>query len=137
MNALDMPANSGHPISPINMNTLNEYMEEMGEDGKESLSRLIDIFLNTTPKLVEEIRSSYPNLDLYKLNRASHSLKSSSAIVGADRLSALCLDLEQKTRIAMQDGGIPPSGEIQSDVEEIISEFQSVLTVLDKIKKEL
>ena len=140
MNSMDMPTNSGHPVSPINRNTLDEYIEEMGESGKDSLSRLIDVFLSTSPKILGDIQLALSNLDYQKLNRAFHSLKSSSAIVGADRLSALCLDLEQQTRYVLQSGSAPES-ELQSTIltvgEQVVGEFGDVCIALEQVKREL
>ncbi|KAM3096942.1 response regulator [Phormidesmis sp. 146-35] len=58
---------------------------------------LIDIFecyLSEAPQLVLTIKQSHVQADPISLVRAAHSLKSSSAYLGANTLSQLCADLE-------------------------------------------
>ena len=58
------------------------------------LLRVIDIFLEAAPKLLAQMRAAVAGNDPLQLCRAAHSLKSSSANLGATSLSALCRELE-------------------------------------------
>jgi HPt (histidine-containing phosphotransfer) domain-containing protein len=59
------------------------------------LERLINAYLEEAPKYARAVRASLPAGDWDGLKMAAHTLKSSSANLGAERLSAVCLKLEQ------------------------------------------
>lgn len=58
------------------------------------LGELIAIFLQNTPGLLEDMRQAVAAGDARALQLAAHTLKSSSATLGAAVLSDLCQDLE-------------------------------------------
>jgi HPt (histidine-containing phosphotransfer) domain-containing protein len=59
------------------------------------LKRLIEVYLNHSPNMIAELQSAVDANDAAKLKLAAHSLKSSSANVGAARLSSLALEIER------------------------------------------
>lgn len=59
------------------------------------LTEVIASFLRDARRLAEEIARAAEGLDSGALDRSAHTLKSSSATVGALRLSELCARLEQ------------------------------------------
>ncbi len=64
-------------------------------DGDQSfVDEVIDAYLGDAPQLVAEIVRCVGTGDVDGFRRAAHSLKSTSATVGALRLSAICRDLE-------------------------------------------
>ncbi|MBL3529593.1 MAG: response regulator [gamma proteobacterium endosymbiont of Lamellibrachia anaximandri] len=58
------------------------------------LGKVIGIYLDTTPGLMEKIKDMAVTGDADNLHKAAHSLKSSSANLGAMQLSSICKDLE-------------------------------------------
>lgn len=58
------------------------------------LERLITAYLDEAPKYVNAIRSGLAESDFDALRIAAHTLKSSSANLGAVRLSELCQNIE-------------------------------------------
>ena len=58
------------------------------------LHRVIRIYLEDSLRLLRELREARALGDRDRMARSAHSLKSSSANVGAKRLSSLCKDLE-------------------------------------------
>jgi signal transduction histidine kinase/DNA-binding response OmpR family regulator/HPt (histidine-containing phosphotransfer) domain-containing protein len=62
------------------------------------LARLDDTFLRTSAPLVDALRQALAQGDGAALRQAAHSLKSSSAQVGARAFSALCAELEHHAR---------------------------------------
>lgn len=63
--------------------------------GKQAaLAALIDCYLTESPQLVQKILDASQNGDADALRQAAHSLKSSSASLGATRLAQLCIELE-------------------------------------------
>jgi CheY-like chemotaxis protein/HPt (histidine-containing phosphotransfer) domain-containing protein len=62
------------------------------------VKRTIDLYLTNAPRLLKELQEGAESDDVAALGRASHTLKSNSANVGATRLAALCNELETLAR---------------------------------------
>ena len=60
--------------------------------------RLVSIYKAESPKLVDNIDQAIRDVDYENLALSSHSLKSSSAQMGAIELSEICLKLETQGR---------------------------------------
>jgi len=60
--------------------------------------RVLEIFRRDAPRLVDEMRRGGATGDAEALRRAAHTLKSTSASIGAARLSAGCLEIERLAR---------------------------------------
>jgi len=58
------------------------------------LAKILTSYLNTTPSIVQSIQQAIREDNASGLHHAAHSLKSSSAAVGAISFSALCQELE-------------------------------------------
>jgi two-component system sensor histidine kinase/response regulator len=88
--------------------------------GSELFARIVDIFRTSTPPLIARLAA--PDAQAADILRAAHSLKSSSANVGAARLAALARALEQEARA----GAIPErvgerAGEIELEFERALA----------------
>jgi HPt (histidine-containing phosphotransfer) domain-containing protein len=128
---------------------LDEYIEMMGPDGRQSMLELIDVYLSSSPELLQKMQDALATRDLVRLRRAAHSWKSSSASLGAVRLSGLCKALDLQIRAILPDqasetASIPPA-EIdaavitgfQHQVESIAVEFERTRRALQPIQQEL
>jgi HPt (histidine-containing phosphotransfer) domain-containing protein len=62
------------------------------------LVKAIALYLDTTPKTMDSIRTAVEQRDPERLHKAAHSLKSSSANLGARLLAGLCKELETMGR---------------------------------------
>ena len=60
----------------------------------EVLVRVIDSYLEESPKLLQAIATAVADKEVDLLQRAAHTLKSTSATLGATSFSALCQELE-------------------------------------------
>lgn len=96
-------------------------LERLG--GDELVHRLFRTFLDHTPTRLGELRSAVADEDLESLTRAVHSLRSSSAMLGAMELSALAGELE-----ALGDEGAlqPLLGRVP-ELEASVREFVELL----------
>ncbi len=61
----------------------------------DSLGRIVDLYLSDVPQTINEMRAALKNDDLVTVRRLAHSLKSSSANLGAMQTSASASELEQ------------------------------------------
>jgi HPt (histidine-containing phosphotransfer) domain-containing protein len=84
--------------APIDPNVIEGLRELGGTDEPELLGELIELFLGDAPRRIEELERGLRTGDLDLLERASHTLKSSSANIGALGLSELCRRIERCAR---------------------------------------
>lgn len=83
-----------NPMAHFDPAALKHLQAMMGDDSPETLNELIGIFLEATPQLLNEIRQAIARGDAAALRHAAHTLKSSSASMGACSLATLCAELE-------------------------------------------
>jgi len=69
------------------------------------LARVVDLYLADAPRLIEQMHAALDTSDAAAITRAAHTLKSSSANLGARRLAEICKTLEACTR----QGDIAPA----------------------------
>jgi signal transduction histidine kinase/CheY-like chemotaxis protein len=91
-------APSPQPIAPIDVNVLQSFRNMVGEKADLVLAEMIDCYLEDAPKLISAIAQAVAQGDATQLRHASHTLKSSSATLGAMTLSHLCKKLEVMSR---------------------------------------
>ncbi|MGB7445190.1 MAG: response regulator, partial [Coleofasciculaceae cyanobacterium] len=78
----------------IDTDVLLSLREMMGDSADEFLSCLIDTYLEDTPSLISQMSKAIAAQEPEAMQRAAHTLKSSSASLGAISLSQLCQELE-------------------------------------------
>jgi PAS domain S-box-containing protein len=71
-----------------------EELKEMTGDDTDVLGEVIDSYLEDTPQLLSQISQALESQDAKLLQRSAHTLKSSSASLGALNLSDLCREIE-------------------------------------------
>jgi HPt (histidine-containing phosphotransfer) domain-containing protein len=87
-----MSASDFSALPRVNESTLEDLL---GPDhDTEMLRDLAGVFFKDSPIILARITDSLHAGDPARLERAAHSLKGSSAAMGADRLSAVCRALE-------------------------------------------
>lgn len=106
----------------IDMAVLQDLKEMAGGDS-ELLVEVIDCYLKDSPKLLDEMSQAIRQQQAKLLQRAAHSMKSSSASVGAKNLSQLCQELEYIGR----EGTIEGADKILSQTQ---AEYQRVEAAL-------
>jgi CheY-like chemotaxis protein len=86
------------PTSGLNREVLDQ-IRDMQEGGQHALlQQMIEIYLETSPKLVAELGKGVGSGNAGAIQLHAHSLKSSSARLGALLLAALCHELEEMGR---------------------------------------
>lgn len=80
----------------FNFDIINS-LKEMDEPGEPSFyAELITIYLEQSPRLIEDIRTNYNLKNSEQMGRAAHTLKGSSLNVGLRKFAEICKDLELK-----------------------------------------
>ncbi|MDS4029984.1 MAG: response regulator [Candidatus Contendobacter sp.] len=86
------------PASPLDQRALNQIRAMQRPGSPDLLGKIIGLYLENSPGLLRQIRDAVASQDGDALRQAAHSLKSSSANLGATELAALCKALEQRGR---------------------------------------
>ncbi|UBF23878.1 response regulator [Kovacikia minuta CCNUW1] len=110
------------PSASIDLRILQHLQEDLGKDAPEILIELIDCYLADTPGLLQTLRHASAQQKVVELERAAHSLKSSSATLGATTLARFCQELE-----TIAHTGKIPGDEMVSQLE---AEFERVKVAL-------
>jgi PAS domain S-box-containing protein len=79
-------------------------LRDPGGQGGDFLNALIDKFLQEVPSRVTALREALAKKDPGSLSRAAHSLKGSSAVLGAVTMAGVCQELETQGRTGSLDG---------------------------------
>ncbi len=79
------------------------------------LSKIINLYLQNSPGLIKTVRKSVEQGDGVALCEAAHSLKSSSANLGAVSMAAVCKKLEEMGREGRTDAAKALTGRIESE----------------------
>lgn len=117
-----MTATSTAPLDPETIRRLREL--DPGGDNK-LLERVVTAFSNSLERLLPELaraRSATP-ADLTVVRHVSHTLKSSSASLGALGLSARCAEIEAMARDGRSDG-------LSEQLDAMLDDIQLVRTAL-------
>ena len=94
----DSPLTLPVDIDVIDKQVLSQLRELQHAEDPDLLNRVITIYLAESPKIIAKMKQAVQQGSLIETERMSHSLKSSSANVGATALSALCSDIYLATR---------------------------------------
>jgi signal transduction histidine kinase/DNA-binding response OmpR family regulator/HPt (histidine-containing phosphotransfer) domain-containing protein len=84
------------PAEVLDRSVLHQLAEDLG--GVDALKDAVRIFLSATPGLLATLRDAAARGDAAAIQRAAHTLKASSAMLGAAGLSARCQQLERSAR---------------------------------------
>jgi HPt (histidine-containing phosphotransfer) domain-containing protein len=123
------------PITPnVNVHTLTGQgvldanaiarMQLLDPNGSAGLvPRVLALYTQSLQRLPEQLRTARQEADLQGQHRVVHTLRSSSASVGALKVSDLCADIERRLRDGVLDG-------LGARLDELIAEGERVLAAL-------
>jgi CheY-like chemotaxis protein/HPt (histidine-containing phosphotransfer) domain-containing protein len=80
----------------LDRSVLHQLAEDLG--GVDALKDAVRVFLSGTPGLLATLREAAARGDAAAIQRAVHTLKASSAMLGASGLSTRCQELERSSR---------------------------------------
>ena len=109
------------PASPPSLDPAAlESLAQLEQEGAADLrNRVVEVYLSTSTKLAAELRKGATAEDPTRMATAAHTLKSSSAQVGAMKLSSLCKEIEALGRSGSVEG-------VAQLVDEVSRELESV-----------
>ncbi len=119
------PAADVESPTPLDQTALDNIRALQHPGSPDLLDRIIRHFLADTPALLQTIKEAVKAGDAHALERAAHSLKSTSATMGALGLTQVCSQLE----LAGRSGTMPASDTLLRTVE---SSFEAARVALEK-----
>jgi two-component system, sensor histidine kinase and response regulator len=120
---ISLPVFDGNSSYCLDVMTL-EAIVKLENGSKEFLKKIVSIYFRDTPNHIFEIENGIQEKNPDKILQAAHSLKSTSANIGAMTLSDICQELESNARLKMIDGAA-------SQLARIKSEYAVVVTALN------
>ena len=112
----DAGAAGPRPPAELDADAL-QRLHSLDPTGKNRLiARVVDAFSASSARMLPQLREAAHGGDLKLVRLIVHTLKSSSANVGAIRLSQLCADLELQLRQGRVGGITQAAGEILAEV---------------------
>lgn len=100
----------------LDANTLASLLESVGGD-EEFLGELFSAFAAEAPSLLETVEQAAASGDAESVRHAAHTLKSTSASLGALRLSAVSAEMETAAR----SGNVPAQPQL-ADLRVLVDE---------------
>ena len=105
---------------------LGMYRDIMGEDADEFTRDIVMTFAKSTEELLETMDAAIIAQGREEFIRAAHTLKSSSATVGAQHLSGLAADLESR--------GVAESlSDLAANIPLLRESYQQAITALTEL----
>lgn len=104
-------------------------LRELDPQGRNGLlQRVVKAFQDSLARLAPQLRSAMAAGEVKGIRHVAHTLKSSSASIGALRLAALCAELEAAVRSDALDG-------LQARVDGVCTEIENVKPALETLTK--
>jgi len=98
----------------IDHTVLAGVLDSVGGD-REFLAELIETYLEDSPRLLEAMRLAMAAGNAEEFRRAAHSLKSTSATLGAMPLSRLARGLEEMGKAGTLDGAVTALSQAEAE----------------------
>lgn len=96
------------------------YMRELQGDGEDDfVGELIEVFLADAKPRVAAIRAAVARGDREALRSVAHSLKGSSANLGASGLAELCAGLERRAKSGSLEGADREASQLEAEFERV------------------
>ena len=112
----------------INREFLEQFREIDPNGGLGIIKQIMQVFLDTTPAIMGQIDQAFAAQDVDAMRRGAHSLKSSSANVGAQTLSEIFKQIETLGREGKLSEAIPLMTDMKQAYQLAVRDMQQLLT---------
>ena len=116
-----------HAPSAIDTSVLDSIKRLTRTNGEQLLHKVVRIFLDTSPRLVEQLESALADKDQPKIVESAHALRSCCGSVGAARLSEICATIEKQHAHSSGASAAEFQPQLRSRYKEAREELRSVL----------
>jgi HPt (histidine-containing phosphotransfer) domain-containing protein len=129
---LDMtlaPLPSPAALAPVLDEASLQRLHELDPQGANRVvERVLRAFEGSLTRLLPQSRQALQQGDQESLRHVVHTLKSSSASVGALRLSQYCGEIENQLRLQQADGLAPKLSALQAEGERVLAAVRRLLS---------
>jgi PAS domain S-box-containing protein len=95
-----------------------ERLRELDPNGENRLmERVVSAFESSVGRLMPQLQDALNSSELGGIRHVAHTLKSSSASIGAMKLSRMCSDVESRARHEQSEGMTERIAQLQAEVE--------------------
>lgn len=108
----------------VDPSVLLEFKDLMGEEGDEMVRDLVDLYINNSPMLIEQMRRQIIAQRLPELQRAAHTLKGNSNQLGAAPLGDICFLLEKLAKAGSLAGAVELVAQIETEFSRVKVELE-------------
>lgn len=115
-------------MNKIDPSALDSYREIMGEEADKFVSEVLQTYQENSRMLLAQLDESLARGDVITFTRTAHTLKSSSATIGAVQVAALAKILEDITA-----SGFPPN--IEADLQRLKNEWAEASQEIQRLLK--
>lgn len=115
---------NGQPEA-IDRAVLKELRSLQGEGEPDLIAELFETFRGDAPTLIAAMRTAATQGNAEQLKQAAHSLKGSSASLGAKPLSALSAEVEKMGRAGSMTGAAEKVDQIEQEYARVIKTLES------------
>ena len=110
-------------MAALDPKTLAELKSLMGDNYK----TVFQAFIKSAQQCLDDLASAIENNETHKTERASHTLKGSSANIGAVELSSLCAEMVAMARNSVPQGYTEVLQEILAEYDRVKAEIAVLL----------
>lgn len=115
---MSRPPRIGDPSPAVLDRAALDAIRALDDGGARGLLRqVMRLYLDSVPPLIAELRRAGAGGDLAAVRNAAHSLKSSSANVGATRLAEMCKAVERAAQAGQLGEDLPGADDIEDEFE--------------------
>ncbi len=123
------------PLSrAIDRQIIQSFKAMVGKDAEVILAEIIDCYLEDAPQHLKNIAEAIAQKNAAELRRASHTLKSSSATLGATNLAALCQEIEAFSRVTNWHDSSYSDTFCASNTEDSLEKLRQIEAEYEQVK---
>ena len=111
-------------LPPLDTKALQALRNIAGEDASEIITKVIDSYLEDAPQLLQAINAAITQGNATALLNAAHTLKSTTATLGATKLSQLCKDLEIMGRAGTTSDALVLASQVKAEYARVQAALQ-------------
>jgi signal transduction histidine kinase/DNA-binding response OmpR family regulator len=106
-------------VAVLDAKALQQLRDIVTEDASEFLTEVIDSYLKEAANLLQTIRTTVAQGEAAGLYQATHTLKSTSATLGAMTFSKLCTELEAMGRAGTTEGAFDKVSHLEDEYKRV------------------
>ena len=126
--AVESPA-AAEAEAVLDHGALEQIRERDLDAGSDVVGRIIAAYLEQSAEHVTLLGEALAGGDAAAVAAAAHTLKSSSAMVGAARLASICADIEQKARVESIEG-------LDAKLDPLREMYSRVCSALERVRRQ-